>query len=116
MKKLILVISIALLSQFTYSQVIVNDENINDLDIDYIQLIGVNKSMFGVKIEIYVDYGQKAKFMKADNMKDDSGNAMKFNSMVDALNFMKKNGWEYVDYTESVINNKLKYVYLLKKQ
>ncbi len=40
---------------------------------------------------------------------------MKFNSIVDALNFIHKNVWRFVDYSEAVIGNKLRHIYLLEK-
>jgi len=41
---------------------------------------------------------------------------MKFNSMVHALNFMRKNNWKYKNYTEAMFNGKIRYVYLLEKE
>jgi len=116
MKKLFLLCIVVFVTQLSYSQVFVEEQNINDLDIKYVQLIGVNTSMFGVKIKVFVDYGQKAKMMKADGIKDAKGETMKFNSMIDALNFMYKNGWKYINYTEAVFSGKIRYVYLLEKQ
>ena len=116
MRKLVVVFTLLFLTQLTYSQVFVEDVNINDLDIEYVQLVGVNTSMFGVKIKVYVDYGQEAKLMKADAIKGASGNTMKFNSMIHALNFMNENGWKYTNYTETIVSNKLRYVYLLENK
>jgi hypothetical protein len=116
MKKLLFLVTIGLFTQISFSQVFVSDQNINDLDITYVQLVGVNTSMFGVKIKVFVDYGQKAKLMKADGIKDSEGKVKKFNSMMDALNFMDKNGWKYINYTEAIISGKLRYVYLLKRK
>jgi len=116
MKKIVLVIMFAFFAQFSFSQVFVGEQNINDLDIKYIQLVGINTSLFGVKMKVYVDYGQKVKFLKADKIRDAKGKIMKFNTMTHALNFMYKNGWRYVNYTENVIASKLRYVYLLEKK
>lgn len=115
MKKLLLVFAIAFCSKVS-SQVYVEDVNINDLDIKYVQLVGYNTSMFGQKMEVMVDYGQKAKFLKADGIKDASGNKMKFNSMIDALNFMNKNGWKFINYTEAQVGRKIRFLYLLEKK
>ena len=116
MRKLVVVFTLLFLTQLTYSQVFVEDVNINDLDIEYVQLVGVNTSMFGVKIKVYVDYGQEAKLMKADAIKDASGNTIKFHSMIHALNFMNENGWKYTNYTETIVSSKLRYVYLLENK
>jgi hypothetical protein len=115
MKKILVLIVFALFAQSMSSQVFVENQNVNDLDIEYVQLIGINTSMFGVKIKIYVDYGQPAKFLKSESIKNTDGKAMKFNSMIDALNFMHKNGWSYVDYSEANFNGKIRYTYLLQR-
>ncbi len=39
-----------------------------------------------------------------------------FNSMVDALNFMHDNGWEYVNNYAVSVGNSSVYKYLLKKK
>ena len=116
MRKIVLFLTIAFFTQTIFSQVFVEDQNINELDIKYVQLIGVNTSMFGVKIKVFVDYGQSAKFMKADGIKDVTGKVVKFNSMIHALNFMNQNGWSFVNYTEAIFSGKLRYVYLLGKK
>ncbi len=116
MKKAVLIIAISFFTHLSFSQVFVQDVNINELDIEYVQLVGVNTSMFGVKIKVYVDYGQEAKLMKADAIKDATGKTIKFNSMIHALNFMNENGWKYTNYTETIVSSKLRYVYLLENK
>jgi len=116
MKKVLVILVMCFVVQFSYSQVFVEDVNINELDIKYVQLVGVNTSMFGVKFKVFVDYGQKAKMMKADGIKDSKGETLKFNTMIDALNFMHSNGWKYINYTEAVFSGKIRYVYLLEKK
>lgn len=108
--------SIVLFTHASYSQVFVEEQNINELDIQYIELVGVNSSMFGVKIKIFVDYGAPVKFMKGAKIKNSSGKDMKFNTMMHALNFMYENNWKYVNYTETIVGSKLRYVYLLEKK
>jgi len=115
MKKILIVFVLALFTQAMSAQVFVEDQNLNDLDIKYVQLIGVNTSMFGVKIKIYVDYGQPSKLLKSESIKNAEGKAMKFNSMIDALNFMHQNGWSYIDYSEANFNGKIRYTYLLQR-
>ena len=59
MKKIILLLLLVIFGFTAKSQVIVNDVNINDLDIQYIELIGAAKILNPFKIKVYVDYGQK---------------------------------------------------------
>lgn len=46
-------------------------------------------------VTITVDFGQKMKFWD-NRMKDENGKPVKFNSLIDALNYMGKKGWEFV--------------------
>jgi hypothetical protein len=49
-------------------------------------------------------------------LKDELGKALDFNSMIDALNFMAQNGFEFVNaYTITVANQNV-YHYILKKK
>jgi len=117
MKKLLLLFAIGIfMTQLSFSQVYVEEQNINELDIKYIELVGVNTSMFGVKMKIYVDYGAKVKFMKSAKIKGADGKIMKFNTMIHALNFMYDNGWEYVNYSTVVMGGKIRTIYILKKK
>jgi hypothetical protein len=117
MKKIVL-FSAILLSTITVSfgQVTVENVNINDLDIKYCQLIGYNKSLFGKNIIVTVDYGQKFKPFKSQLIKGPDDKAIEFYSMIDALNFMEENGWEYVNNYAVSTGNSSVYHYLLKKK
>lgn len=44
---------------------------------------------------VSVDYGQSLKLLGNRRLTDKEGNDLKFNSVVDALNYMSKLGWEY---------------------
>ncbi len=120
MKKLILVaITILCSVQFISAQVFVGKEkiNINELpNVKYIQLVGYNTSLFGMKMEIAIDYGQKMKLFKSTAIRNGEGKPMKFNTMIAALNFMLANGWEFIDYKEALVGRKMKFVYLLKRK
>ena len=117
MKKIIFIVSILTFAvTMTYGQVIVEDVDINDLGIKYCQLIGVNESPFDQQFVIDIDYGQKFKPFQSQLVKGSDGKAVIFNNMIDALNFMEENGWEYInDYAVSPGGN-LIYHYLLKRK
>lgn len=83
------------------TQVIVNDVNINDMDIKYVELVGRSK-INPTKIKVILDYGQPFSF-KSQAIRGVQGNKAAFNSMIDALNFMEANGWEFV--SNYVINS-----------
>ncbi|MEP7233632.1 MAG: hypothetical protein ABI691_25450 [Ginsengibacter sp.] len=49
------------------------------------------------KVNIDVDYGDERKFFKDYRLKDETGKLKKFNSVVDALNYMGQQGWKLVN-------------------
>jgi hypothetical protein len=100
-----------------YSQT-VNDIPLKEIDVEYIQIVGTSKLM-STKLIIQIDFGQRTKFFsggKETMLKDELGKALDFNSMIDALNFMAQNGFEFVNaYTITVANQNV-YHYILKKK
>ena len=83
------------------AQVIVNEVNINELDIKYIELVGRAK-LNPIKIKVILDYSQPFSW-KSQSIRGVQGNKTAFNSMIDALNFLEANGWEFV--SNYVINS-----------
>jgi len=76
----------------------VNGIPIQDIDAEYVQIVGSGTFLVN-KISVNIDFGQRNKAfnMKDTQIRDKKGKLAKFNSMVDALNFMSANGYEYVD-------------------
>ena len=107
MKK-ILLLTVMVISLKSKSQVKVDGVDINTLAINYCEIVGSDMGLFKKKIIIAVDYGQKVNLGEGTVIEDVATNKpVVFNSMIDALNFMDKNGWEYImvydqgdDYTE----------------
>ncbi len=113
MKKLVLAGMLMMFAIAGNTQVIVNDVNINELDIKYVELVGQAK-INPTKIKVIVDYGQPFSF-KSQAIRGAQGEKAAFNSMIDALNFMEANGWVFV--SNYVINNQgtITTRYILKK-
>lgn len=99
-----------------YSQT-VNDIPIKDIDVDYIQIVGTSK-MLSNKLTIQLDFGQENKFFSAKDtqVKDKDGKLLVFNSMIDALNFLSDNGYEFVDAYAITVGNQNVFHYMLKKK
>jgi hypothetical protein len=95
----------------------VNDIPIKDIDVDYIQIVGTSKLMSN-KVTIEIDFGQENKYWSAKDtqVKDKNGKLVVFNSMIDALNFLSKNGYEFVDAYAITIGSQNVYHYMLKKR
>lgn len=82
----------------------------------YCQLVGTaNFTMTKVTVEI--DFGQARKvFERNKRLLDENGKPIKFNSMVDAMNYMGSMGWEFVQAYVVTVNNSNVYHWLLKKK
>ena len=83
----------------------------------YCELVGTEKFMSS-KVTVVLDFGQSKAFFSDNRYKDPAtGKPFVFNSMVDALNFMGKEGWEFVQaYTIGDAQNGYVYRFLLKKE
>lgn len=69
------------------------------------------------KVTIDIDYGEQRSIWKDNRLKDEGGNLKKFNSVIDALNYLGKNGWKLVNaFPESNGTNSLVYHYVFKKE
>ncbi len=98
-------------------QVIINGVDINALKINYCEIIGFDFGLPKSKIMINIDYGQSFVPGEQMNIESRQGRPIIFNSMVDALNFMKRNGWLYVNqYALATGNTNKVYRILLEKK
>ncbi len=100
----------------SYAQT-VNDKPIKEIDVEFVQIVGTSKLMSN-KLTIEIDFGQENKFWSAKDtqVKDENGKLMVFNSMIDALNFMSKNGYNFINAHTVTIGNQNVYHYLLQKK
>jgi len=116
MKKLLL-IPMLLIAANVFSQT-VNDVPLKDIDVEYVQIVGTSKFMSN-KVTIQIDFGQKTKFFsggKETLVKDETGKLLEFNSMIDALNFMSSNGFDFVNAYAITKGEQNVYHYLLRRK
>jgi len=97
----------------------INEIPISDIDTKYIQIVGT-AGLIKKTVSIEIDYGQHeiGKFFKKKGslvVKDEAGKEIKFNSMVGALNFLNKYGYEFVNAYAITSGNSNIYHYLLKR-
>lgn len=95
----------------------VNGVPIKEIDVEHIQIVGVTK-MMSTKVTIHIDFGQRNKIFnnRDTEIRDENDKAVEFNSMIDALNFMTANGYEFVQaYAFSVASGPNVYHYLMRK-
>ena len=77
---------------------LVNGVPLDSLNVEYVQINGETKP-FSNKVTVELDFGQSTSWWKGTNIKitDSKGKAVVLNSMIDALNFMIGNGYEYIN-------------------
>jgi hypothetical protein len=96
----------------------VNDVPLKDIDVEYVQIVGTQK-LLSTKVMIQIDFGQRTKLFslgKETILKDEQGKPVDFNSMIDALNFMAQNGFEFVNAYTITVNNQNVYHYVMRKK
>lgn len=84
----------------------------------YAELLGHQKGLFSRKVKVTVDFGQNVSFWRPGDMKivDSNGKDMVFNSMVDAMNFMGKCGWKFVQAYVVTTSGQNVHHWLMEKQ
>jgi hypothetical protein len=118
MNKLLLSLLALFLNIINANAQTVNDIPIKDIDVEYVQIVGTAK-LLSNKVSIEIDFGQENKLFNSDKdtrIKDVNGKNLIFNSMIDALNFMTKNGYEFVNAYAITVSGQNVYHYLLRKK
>ena len=67
------------------------------------------------KVTIDIDYGEARSIWRDNRVKSDDGRLKKFNTVIDALNYMGKDGWTLVNAFPTVSGNTQTYHYVFKK-
>jgi hypothetical protein len=68
------------------------------------------------KVTIDIDYGEERSIWKDNRLKTEEGKLKKFNTTIDALNYMGKEGWKLVNaFPITVGTNSQVYHYVFKK-
>jgi hypothetical protein len=100
----------------TFSQT-VNGVPLTELNSEYVLIVGTRK-LIGNGVTIELDFGQLNKlFSNSDTrLVDANGKQVVLNSMIDALNYMSKNGYEFVDAYAISTGNQNVYHWLLRKK
>ena len=69
------------------------------------------------KVTIDIDYGEERSVWKDNRLKDENGRLKKFNSVIDAINYLGKNGWKLVNaFPVANGNTPMIYHYVFKKE
>jgi hypothetical protein len=82
----------------------------------YCEIVGTS-NLIQTKVTVVIDYGELLSPWQNNAVKDEMGKAKKFNSMIDALNYMGDQGWEFVQaYAVTSSQSANVYHYLLKME
>ena len=112
---------------YTHAQT-VNNVPVKEINAEHIEIAGkaVERSegllIGGTKVTIQVDFGQEIKAKKDAQILKETGKPislkkpMTFNSMMDALNFWNKHGYEFHDAYAITHEKAHIYHYILKKK
>lgn len=118
MKKVCSFLLVSILCTALYGQEIpAKIDTTSNVKFVYCEIVGTSK-LLSNKVTIEIDFGQATKFMADKRYKDPAtGSPYVFNSMVDALNFMGKQSWDFAAaYTIGNAQNGYVYHFLLKKK
>jgi hypothetical protein len=90
MKKL-LIISIVVLNS------IVSNAQTDTVKVEqYCQIIAKPR-LLSNKVTIDIDYGDEKSFWRDNRFKTDEGKLKKFNTIIDAMNYMGREGWIFIN-------------------
>ncbi len=78
----------------------------------------VTGRMLSTKVVISVDYGEERSVWKDNRLKNEDGKLVKFNSEIDALNYLGKQGWKLVNAypIATTANSTPVYHYVFRKE
>lgn len=110
-----LLILILLSPSLCLSQIFVNGVDINKKDIDYIQVIGASK-FASTSTRILVDFGEEFRYSVRAKITDTKGEEKEFGTIIAALNFFTKNGWEFVSESRVSGSSAAYSYYLLRRK
>jgi hypothetical protein len=80
----------------------------------YCQLVCEQRA-FSKKVNVDIDFGEERKLFSDTRMRDEEGRIKKFNGVVDALNFMARQGWSLVNAYPLISGSQTTYHYVFKK-
>jgi hypothetical protein len=111
MKKIILILIVNIFTGIAYAQ---QKPSI----IEQYCSLNVMPRLLSNKVNIDVDYGNPRKLFsfKDNRVKDDDGKAKKFNTAIEALNYMSSQGWKLVNAMAITEGGNAVYRYIMKRE
>lgn len=116
-KKLTLLAGVLLWANIvSFAQTEQAKSNLNASKFIYCDMVGTHKFLSS-KVTITLDLGEARNIWKDNRIKDEvTGKVQSFNSMIDALNYLGEQGWEFVQAYVVTFGQQNVYHWLLKKK
>jgi len=80
----------------------------------YCELVATPR-LLSNKVTIDINYGEEKSIWKDTRLKTDEGKLKKFNTVVDALNYLGKEGWMFVNAFPVINGNTQVYHFVFRK-
>jgi hypothetical protein len=109
MKKIALVIIMALSASSLFAQA--DTARIEQ----YCQII-VTPRLLSNKVTIDIDFGEEKSYWRDTRLRTYEGKLKKFNTVIDAMNFMGKDGWKFINAYPVTTGNTTIYHFAFKKE
>src|SRR5438045_4963364 len=81
----------------------------------YCQVIATPK-LLSNKVTIDIDFGEEKSFWRDTRLKTYDGKLKKFNTIIDALNYMGRDGWKFINAYPVSNGNTVIYHFAFKKE
>lgn len=105
----VLLMAIFLTTNFAKAQ------SIDTTTVEQYSSVNVYPIAFSNKVKIELDYGDFMSLYKDNRLKDEFGKVKKFNTVIDALNFMGANGWSLISGMP-ITGSTTYYAYVFKRR
>ena len=80
----------------------------------YCQIVATPKFLSN-KVSIDIDFGEEKSYWRDTRLKSYSGTVRKFNTIIDALNFMGRDGWMFINAYPVTGGNTVIYHFAFRK-
>lgn len=109
MKKIIITALILFCARASFAQA-----NLAKVE-QYCQIIATPR-LFSNKVTIDIDFGEEKSIWRDNRLKNYDGKIKKFNTVIDALNYMGRDGWIFMNAYPVSIGESVIYHFAFKKE
>lgn len=81
----------------------------------YCQVIATPR-LFSNRVTIDIDFGEEKSYWRDERLRTYEGKVKKFNTIIDALNYMGKDGWIFINVYPVTMSNVVIFHFAFKKQ